>query len=437
MADIEKAPEMIEEGQRNLLKWLQSDPDPAEVKKDLPMLERITGLHVDGNAGFERNPETGHHNGAILAGFESLEPETQEKLRKIHEANEYLYKLALEIASSDQKKAYRTAAKAGEVIKDYPKAIATVTLPNYENAMNISQNGNAYLTPLPSTDGLQFKDGKMFFQGTIMPISEAQLKDMKTKESISSIDLPLLRSFYSILLSQTQKNQKKQGIVTLFVPDLAAYLGTTGKLGNDTINSIIAKVQKFHNIVGLVKTPYGDSIFPVLNFEGYDKDKNTISFSSPYMNYVIEKVYGDLSQRKDKNGKPKLKKNGEPLRIASHSYAIKSEIQKERNKNAVENVFIIVTTIEQAGGKGAHIAASTIVERNAQLKEALATSANPTQLLQRCFKKTWELLRTKTYLTEMYEGIELPDPKNPANIPTAKTLSKIVFNFPHKGKKKK
>ena len=83
-----------------------------------------------------------------------------------------------------------------------------------------------------------------------------------------------------------------------------------------------------------------------------------------------------------------------------------------------------------------HIAASTIVERNAQLKEALETSANPTQLLRRCFTKTWELLRTKTYLTEMYEGIELPDPKDPANIPTAKTISKIVFKFPHKGKKK-
>ena len=336
-----------------------------------------------------------------------------------------------------KKGTYRTAAKAGEVIKDYPKAIATVTLPNYENAMNISQNGNAYLTPLPSTDGLQFEDGKIFFDGTIMPITEAQLQNMKTKESISSIDLPLLRSFYSILLAQTQKKGAKIDIVTLFVPDLAAYLGKDRNINDKQISAIIEDVQKFHNIVGLIKTPYGDSIFPVLNFEGYDKDKNTISFSSPYMNYVIEKVYGDLSRRKDKNGKPKLKKNGEPLRIASHSYAIKSEIQKERNKNAVENVFIIVTTIEQAGGKGAHIAASTIVERNAQLKEALATSANPTQLLRRCFTKTWELLRTKTYLTEMYEGIKLPDPKDPANIPTAKTISEIVFNFPHKGKKKK
>lgn len=336
------------------------------------------------------------------------------------------------------KKGYRTAGKAGEVVKEYPKAIAAVTLPSYDNAISLNQNGNAYLTPLPSTDGLRFDSeaGKMFFEGAIMPITEAQLQNMKTKENISSIDLPLLRSFYSILLMKTQETGKKIDVVTLYLPELAAYLGTSGNINDSVIDSIISKVQKFHNIVGLIKTPYGDSIFPVLNFEGYDKDKNTISFSSPYMNYVIQKIYGDLSVRRDTKGKAKLKKNGEPLRIASHSFAIKSEIQKERNKNAVENVFIIVTTIEQAGGKGAHIAASTIVERNAQLKEALATSANPTQLLQRCFKKTWELLQTKTYLRDIYKNIEMPNPNDPANIPTPKTLSKLVFHINHEGKKK-
>lgn len=336
----------------------------------------------------------------------------------------------------EQRVGYRTAAKAGQVVKNYPTAVAAVTLSNYDNAISLYENGNAYLAPLPGTDGLKFEDGKMYFEGSLAPISEAQLQNMKTKESISTIDLPLLRSFYSILLAETQKNQKKLDIVSLYVPDLAAYLGKPRNLNEERIQSIIVDVQKFHNIVGLIKTPWGDSIFPVLNFEGYDKETNTISFSSPYMNYLINKLQ-ELTVRKDSKGKPKLKKNNEPLRLPSHSYAIKSDIVKERNKNAVENVFIIVTTIEQAGNNTPHLAASTIVERNPQLKQALESSANPTQLLSRCFKKTWELLRSKTYLEDMYKDIELPNPNDPAAIPTASNLSKMVFRFPHKGKKKK
>lgn len=347
-----------------------------------------------------------------------------------------------------KKETYRTAAKAGDVLQDYPANLATITFASYDNAMSLYQGGNAYLMPLPGMDGLKFEDGKLYFEGNLKPITEAELQVMRTKENISSVNLPLLRSLYTLIGReiannvdpQTLKKKNKLDVIELYIPDLSAYLGKGRNPNKDKITAIIKEVQQFHNIVGIFKIPYGgdkvrENIFPVLNFEGYNEEKNTILFSSPYMNYVIERLL-ELSIRKDAKGKPKLKKNNEPLRLPTHSYAIKSEIVKERNKNAVENVFIIVTTIEQAGGKGAHLAASTIVERNEQLKQALESSANPTQLLQRCFKKTWELLRTGTRLTELYEDIQLPDPKDPANIPTASTLSKMVFNFPHKGKVK-
>ena len=54
-------------------------------------------------------------------------------------------------------------------------------------------------------------------------------------------------------------------------------------------------------------------------------------------------------------------------------------------------------------------------------------------LLKRIFKRTWELLREQTHLTEVYKNIQLPDPNDPKNIPTAKTLN-MVFSFPHEGK---
>lgn len=338
----------------------------------------------------------------------------------------------------------RTKGRAGDrVVERLPEALATITLKEYQNAMSLYEDGHAYLSALHSTDGLKFKDGKMYFAtNALAPISEAQLQNMKTKENINEIDLPLLRTYYSIILNECQITQKVPEIVTCFVPDLSQFFGTGRNPSQDKIDSMIEKTQKFHNIVGLIKTAYGDSIFPVLNFEGYDKEKNTISFSSPYMTYLIEKVLSERSPARmkinPKTNKPLLeKKTQKPQIKPAYSYVIKSEIVKERNKYAVENVVIIVTTIEQAGGTGAHISANTIIERNAQLRQALETSSKPNQLLKRCFTKTFELLRTKTKLEELYPGIELPDPNNPINIPTKKTLYTTVYEIKHKGKKKK
>lgn len=339
---------------------------------------------------------------------------------------------------------YRTREKARQegAIVEAPKTMPIVTLQNYQYSMSLYQSGGAYLQPLSSTDGLKFKNGKMYFDGAKMKeVSEVELQNMKTKEGIENIDLSTLRIFYSIILTQfeTTNCSALQDVLTMSVPTLAEFIGLQSNLNKKDIARVIEKTQSYHNVIGVLHgTRNGkpvQSLYPVLNFEGYNDKTNTISFSSPYMNYVIKTVY-NLSVRKTKDGKKKLKKNGEPLRLPSHSYLIDSSIAKERNKAAVENVILIVQGIEQAGGKSYHIAASTLVERNIQLAERLQNDPqHRAQLLKRVFTKTWELLRTKTRLAEAYKDIELPDPKDPAYIPTVKGLSSMVFEIKHNGKK--
>lgn len=347
-------------------------------------------------------------------------------------------------ASTAEKTTYRTKAKAQEAgaIVDAPKNLAIPTLTSYQNSMSLYQSGGAYLQPLSSTDGLKFKNGKMYFDGEHMrEVSEVELQNMKTKEGIDNIDLPILRTFYSIILTQFEKSNYKElrDVLTMSVPTLAEFIGLKSNLNKKDISRVIDKTQSYHNIVGVVHATRNgrpvQSLYPVLNFEGYDDKTNTVSFSSPYMNYVIRTVY-NLSIRKTKDGKPKLKKNGKPLTLPSHSYLIDSSITKERNKAAVENVIIIVTLIEQAGNCEPHIKASTLIERNVQLSERLNSVKNPRSLLKSSFTKTWELLRSKTRLTEFYKDIKLPDPQDPAFIPTMGTLDEVVFKFPHKGKSK-
>ena len=342
--------------------------------------------------------------------------------------------------SEPEKKEYRTKKGAGAVMSNLPANLAIITNDQYKGGLGLSQTGGAYLYPLATTDGLTFDGKNLFFKG--LPTSEATLKEInKDKEvSLDDVDLPLLRMFYSIILSDFEANSKKLGVVnettTVYVPDLAAMLGKGRNISKNDINAIIDKTSSFQTIYGVLKDPkrpngIGTAV-PLLVWLGYDEATNTIKFASPYMTDLIKRIY-NVSIRKDKKGEPKLKKNGEPQRLPSHSYLVKSEIVKERNKRAVEIVIVVVTMIEQAGNHVPHIMAGTILERVPQLQNAISKTKNisdKNRMLKRAFTKAWELLDTHTTLKEKYPTIVLPDPKNPKNIPTMATLD-MVFEFPH------
>ncbi len=350
-------------------------------------------------------------------------------------------------------KSYRTKAIAEKdnPLFPCPERLAVPTLPNYEYSISLHQDGKAYLQNLSvSTDGLQFENGKMFFNGDLEPISTVELQDMRTNKGIEEIDIPLLTMYYSIILTSFQE-RIKQGcdfriatdmITRIYAPDLIKCFGTLSEgsgVNEEKISAIMRKTRAFHTIVGIhhiTRNGKPDkSFFPLMNFEGYDSKTNTISFFSPYLSYIVKEIYS-ASIRCDKKGNPRIKRNGQPMLYPSNSYLIKPSIISERNKAAVENVFIIVQLIEQAGDKGiAHIKAKTLIERNEALMWRLKRDTHPHRLLSRVFKKTWQLLREQTLLLEVYEDIKLPDPNDIEQIPTFGNLDH-VFNFRHKGKKK-
>lgn len=82
MSKAKQPPEMMNEGQRNLLKWLQSEPTAEEILTDLPTLRSLSALNIDGDI--------------VIQGFDLLPEETQAQLLKEVEATRYLYNLALE-----------------------------------------------------------------------------------------------------------------------------------------------------------------------------------------------------------------------------------------------------------------------------------------------------------------------------------------------------
>ena len=370
------------------------------------------------------------HPGENLSAYiESLPLSKVRKLLKITEDN-----------PQTEKRTYRTKGRTETT--ELPQNLAVITNSGYQNGLSLYQHGGAYLQPLASTDGLRFDSGTVYFKG--FPASEATLKQInqdKEEVAIDSIDLPLLRTFYSIILAEFERKfasgKPVSESVSIYVPDLAVYLGKSRNIGKNDIQTITDKVSSFQTIFGVLKDPARPkgigTIVPLLVFLGYFEKDNTIRFSSPYMNLLIQRIY-NVSIRKDRKGGARIKSDGTPQMLPSHSYLIKSSIAKERNKKAVEIVTIVVTTIEQAGPAGVpHIKARTIVERNTLLSETLSKcvrDSNRNTILKRAFTKAWELLETQTDLRKKYPDIALPDPNNPMMIPTMATLD-TVYTFTH------
>ena len=257
-----------------------------------------------------------------------------------------------------------------------PATIPTITIKSFQNAMTLNLDDKAYLQPLSSLDNLVFENGILYFDG--LPATAAKLSNRYTKEGIDNINLPILRMFYAIIMERFMKtwNEDKSidEVISIYYPDLAKRMGKSSNISRLDIENFISTITSFQNIMGIVdKGTRGNDILPVLVFMGNDVDKNIIRFSSPYMVQVIQDIY-KASIRKSKVDLPITDKQGNVLTLPSHSYLIKSSITKEKNKKAAEIVFIIVTLIEQAGSNTPHIKASTIVERNAQLKESLISS---------------------------------------------------------------
>lgn len=341
----------------------------------------------------------------------------------------------------------RTAELANDI--EYPKSLAITTYKPYQYATSLFQNGNAYLQPGIDTSNLKFQEGKLFFEdetGLMKKISEVELiNNFKTKEPLTKINgLVFLRVYYSIILKiymeAIKKNEPLPKSINFYLPDLAEYLGYPRNVGSDTIQAIISQMMSFHNTLGVMTVDYednrvGKSYYPIFLFTGYDDTTNTIGIYSPYVYKVIDTIYKEAIKVNLKTKQPELNNHGEPIHLPSHSFIIKPSIFKEKNNVAVENVFIIVQVIEKAGNYIPRIKARTIIERNSFLNYKLqeTETKHKTQLLQRTFKKTWELLSDQTRLKEKYRNIQLPDPLDKQNIPSVKNLD-LVFSFPHEGK---
>lgn len=352
----------------------------------------------------------------------------------------------------DRKRRSRKFAQEHQKIIDMPDDLALPSRKEYLNAITTIENKTAYLQPIQRAvlDGLTFEDGVMYFNG--MPASQVNLVQYydKTPQAVAELDTITLNGLYAALLKDTEKRANSlQAIadmindpnylthsVALYVPDLLQKMGHGRNIGKSNIRALVNKLASYSNIYGIMKeNALGktfDVLLPVMQFQLYREMTNHILFSAPYLNMLVLQIL-KASYLSPKDGKLKLKRNGEPVTFPVNSYVVKSSIINERNKRAAQIVCVLATLIERTGGGLPNITYDELIDRCPSMWNAMdaATASDKNKILNRVFSKAWELLRTQTHLEEKYEGIQLP-----TEIPTVSKLGKKL-EIPKNGKDKK
>lgn len=341
---------------------------------------------------------------------------------------------------------YRTKKMAGKTAF-IPSVMATPSTPNWKTAITVMEGKKPHVVPIQQSVKIDFQNGQFRYNG--VDLTQLDLNDIRDTE-ITKLDLPTLRFLYSVILQDlvssfndgvlTEDNVVNHKI-TIRIPELMKEMGMQPNANRQHVNALVDKIRSYQNMVGVMYKPAGrgkyfEDKYAVLVWISHKESENTITFEAPYLNVLAYRIM-DSSIRRDGRGSIQRKKNGQPKLSASHSYLIKTTIASEKNKQAVEVVYIICNLIENAGsrpGTVPNIKPSTILKEHPQLQQALdqiEDASHKNRLLRTTFSRAWELLHEQTWLETYYPGIKIP-----TTIPTMSTLDTIVFEFPHNGKVK-
>lgn len=354
---------------------------------------------------------------------------------------------------------YRTKRLAGETDR-LPDRLPIITLQSWENSMTFAPGKCASLVMMDegTRNRIAYEDGKLKLDGREITDSDmgALLADIRNHAMVpgEKVDLRTLRFLYGIALIKYSENiedvvrrigeNPRQFLsynVAIYIPDYVKALGMSPHINQRDVQRIIDKIESYSPIWGIVETnALGRPLrgfYPVVRSIGYEESDNTLTFTSPYMNRIITLIIRE-SIRRDGKGNFVRKKNGELVTDPSHSYHVKTSVMKNSSEWAKDIVDVVCVLLDVAGDTLPHIKFSKIIERCDGFGEYIRsqpTTYKQNRVLKRSFATAWKLLAKDTDLLQSFQCLKLPDPNDPDNIPTMKTLNKAV-EFKHKGKVK-
>lgn len=337
----------------------------------------------------------------------------------------------------------------------------------YRDSFSCEANDHAYMQLVEGIEeiDLRFENGVLYIGNN--PKMGVRLK--YTKEGYESLNIPLLRSIYSIIWFNLEKDLPKlfseakpeeqyllkkalddrncdsvnryialdrfsrQRLFSygkyVYIPDLMRYLGLHDP-SKEQINSVIAEIKRFGSVHGIMTLhcrdlkghmlAYGQDC-PVIIWNDNYELTDSIFLQSPYINNIIKEMIMAKTQLTDYKGRPKFDRKGKPIYIPNTlTTKIDPRIASAKNKRAVELLVELAIYLDTSGPKKS-IKPVTLMKVGTEFRAAYdyeVTTRRKNEILKRAFSTMWEYADKYSDLSERYVL--------PRVIPTKDTLEKAM-----------
>ena len=311
----------------------------------------------------------------------------------------------------------------------------------YQGALTTQQNKNAYIA-LMNPDffkrlDFNMTDGTMTFDKETAGILKQYSKGKYT--DVQDLDFPLLQQIYTAAVKSNVRHDAMT--ITVSLPQFFREMGIETSKGNAP--DIMAKLHSFENCVGIM--PGTQTVSKLFSIIQLDMKNQTMTFAVPYIMRLSE-VLGEKNHIEKKTRQGALIDYMQPY----HNTLVHSSIAKERNKTAVELVYLITTGLLQRGyvpdiktyrkkdaktkypERVTYSISFRSLINDAPLLRGRIQSYNETsdknRALRRAFEKAYELIDKKTDAAEWFVDLH-----GNRIIPTMTTLDDEL-TFTHNGR---
>lgn len=309
----------------------------------------------------------------------------------------------------------------------------------YQGALTTQANKNAYIA-LMNPDffkRLDFESGTVMFDQETAGIVKQYSKGKYT--DVQDLDFPLLTQIYTAAVKSNIRHDAFT--ITVSLPQFFREMGIETSKGNAP--DVMAKLHSFENCVGIMQgTQTVSKLFSIIQL---DMKNQTMTFAVPYIMKLSE-VLAEKNHVEKKTRQGALIDYQQPY----HNTLVHSSIAKERNKTAVELVYLITTGLLQ---RGYVPDIQTYRKKNAKTKypervtysisfrslindapllrgriQSYKETSNKNNALRRAFEKAYQLIDKKTDAAEWFIDLQ-----GNRIVPTMATLDDEL-TFTHNGR---
>lgn len=309
----------------------------------------------------------------------------------------------------------------------------------YQGALTTQANKNAYIA-LMNPDffkRLDFENGTVMFDQETAGIVKQYSKGKYT--DVQDLDFPLLTQIYTAAVKSNIRHDAFT--ITVSLPQFFREMGIETSKGNAP--DIMAKLHSFENCVGIM--PGTQTVSKLFSIIQLDMKNQTMTFAVPYIMKLSE-VLAEKNRVEKKTRQGALIDYQQPC----HNTLVHSSIAKERNKTAVELVYLITTGLLQ---RGYVPDIQTYRKKNAKTKypervtysisfrslindapllrgriQSYKEASNKNNALRRAFEKAYQLIDKKTDAAEWFIDLQ-----GNRIVPTMATLDDEL-TFTHNGR---